>query len=79
MRIPLDNKIKELPDLPYTISFVIKKRQQIDNLMELPKLKRPSDELIWDGSPEELETWLDRVFNKKEQQEVIMDIDGIEG
>ena len=49
--------------MPYTISFVIKKRMQIDNLMELPKEKRPSSKLIWEGSAEELEEWLEVVLN----------------
>ena len=79
LRIPLDLKVKELPDIPYTISYVIKKKQQIDNLMELPKDKRPSDEMIWDGTPEELESWIDRVFHKKEQTEILLDVDSIEG
>lgn len=47
--------------------------------MELPKDKRPSDEMIWDGTPEELESWIDRVFHKKEQTEILLDVDSIEG
>ncbi len=65
MQIPLDPKIKELADIPYTISFIIRKRQQIDNLSELPKDKKPPEDLIWNGEPEELEEWLDRVFDSK--------------
>ena len=75
MRIPLDNKVKELSDLPYTISFVIKKRQQIDSLRELPKEKQPTDEMIWDGTTEEIEEWLDKVFNRKEKETVDFNID----
>jgi hypothetical protein len=67
LREPLDTKLKQLPDIPYTISFVIRKRIQVDNFNELPKDKRPSDKMIWDGSPEEIESWLDRVFKGKEQ------------
>jgi len=51
--------------MPYTISFVIKKRLQIDNLNELPKDKRVPEYMIWDSSPEEIEEWLDRVMNRK--------------
>lgn len=51
--------------MPYTISFIIRKRQQIDNLNELGKDKRPPEDLIWDGSPEELEDWIERVFDSK--------------
>ena len=64
MQIPLDPKVKELADLPYTISYVIRKRQQIDNLSELPKDKRPPDSVIWEGTPEEMEEWITRVFDK---------------
>jgi hypothetical protein len=70
LQIPLDPKIKELADIPYTISFIIRKRQQIDNLNELSKEKRPPEEMIWDGTPEELEDWLERVFNNKIQDKV---------
>ena len=50
--------------MPHTISFVIRKRQQIDSLSELPKDKKPPDDLIWDGTPEDLDEWIDRVFDK---------------
>lgn len=60
-----------MSQLPYTISFVIRKLQQIDNLNELPKTKRPPDYIIWDGTSEELDEWLDRVLSdKKHQSEV---------
>ena len=76
MQIPLDPRIKELADLPYTISFIIRKRQQIDNLSELPKEKKPPEDLIWNGSPEELEDWLSKVFdNKKGNNDIIFSID----
>lgn len=52
--------------MPYTLSFVIRKRQQIDNLNELPKSKRPDDKTLWDGSSSELEAWLERVTGNKE-------------
>lgn len=67
MRYPLDTRIKTLPEVPYTISYVIRKRQQLDGIYEMPKEKRPSDELIWDGSPEELEKWFDRLLKGKEK------------
>jgi hypothetical protein len=43
----------------------MRKRLQIDNYNELPKDKKPSDALIWSGSPEELEDFLDRVLSDK--------------
>jgi hypothetical protein len=63
LSIPLDPKVKDLSMLPFTISFVIRKLQQIDNLNELPKEKRPNDEIIWDGTSEEMDEWLDRVLS----------------
>jgi len=76
LQIPLDSKIKELADLPYTISFIIRKRQQIDGFNELPSEKRPTEKLIWDSDPEELEEWLDKVFDtkKKQQSEITFQI-----
>ena len=59
-----------LSDVPHTISFVIRKRQQIDGLNELPKDKRPPEEIIWDGTPEEMDEWLDTVFDRNKQQSV---------
>lgn len=84
MRIPLDPKLKKLTDVPYTISYVIRKRQQIDSFNELPKEKRPPDDLIWDGTSDELEEWIDKVFgrNKSAQQtndKIIINIDDVEG
>jgi len=75
LRIPLDPKVKELSDLPYTITFVIKKLQQLDNLRELPKEKQPTDEMIWDGTTEDIEEWLDKVFKRKEKETVDLDFD----
>ena len=80
MRIPLDRSIEYLKDIPHTISFVIRKRQQIDNLLELPKDKRPPDSMIWDGTSEELEDWVDRVFDhNKGSNEVELVVNETEG
>lgn len=59
---------------------MVRKRQQIDNLNELPKEKRPTDLLIWWGDPEEIEEWLDKVFkrNEKENDVMIFSTDEIE-
>lgn len=56
-------------ELPWTMSFVAKKRQQVDNLAELPKEKRPPDTIIWWGSSDELEEWLDKVLDTKKTKE----------
>jgi hypothetical protein len=67
LKIPLDKKITELRHTPYTISFVIRKRQQIDGFNELPKEKRPSDWMMWNSSIEEIESWLDKVLSGKKK------------
>ncbi len=75
MQVPLDPRLKELADIPYTISFIIRKRQQIDNLNELDKKRRPPDSIIWDGDADELEEWLENVFSDgKKQNDVIFSI-----
>jgi hypothetical protein len=71
----LDSKISELQEVPYTISYVVRKRLQIDNLNELSKEKRPTDEMIFEGTPEELDSWLDRVLSGKESKNLYLDID----
>jgi hypothetical protein len=55
-------------NLPWTMSFVARKRLQVDNLMELSKEKRPPDSILWWGTAEELEAWLDKVMGHKEQE-----------
>jgi hypothetical protein len=78
--VPLDTKIKHLPQVPYTISFVIRKMQQIDNLNELPKEKRPPDDILWDGTSDDLDEWLEKVLgDKKSQKDVQILITDIEG
>lgn len=67
MQIPLDPTIIQLADVPYTISYVIRKRQQLDSLNEMPSDKRPPESIIWDGSPEELEEWIDNVYDLKKK------------
>jgi hypothetical protein len=66
LQIPLDNKITTLTELPYTISYVIRKRLQVSSLHEMPKDKRPPEMTIWDGTSEEIEEWIDRVYGTKE-------------
>jgi hypothetical protein len=80
LRIPLDKRLTTLQDVPNSISFVIRKRQQIDNFNDLPREKRPPDDILWDGSPEELEEWFDEVLdrNKTTDNEVVIDMDEVE-
>jgi hypothetical protein len=83
LQIPLDPKVKYITDIPYTISYTIRKRIQIDSLNELPKEKRPPDSIIWDGSSSELDSWIERVMKSTSKdssgKDVIIDIDTIEG
>lgn len=55
--------------------------QQIDNLNELRKEQRPPDDILWDGTSEDLDNWLEKVLNpkKKEQNEVQLLIKDVEG
>lgn len=80
MKIPLDTKITELADLPYTLSYVVRKRMQIDNLSELPKEKRPPEDIIWDGTSEDMDNWLDKVYDKdKKEDGLVISVSDIEG
>lgn len=75
MQIPLDSKIEKLEDIPHSISYVVRKRQQIDSLAELPKDKRPPEKMIWDGTPEEMEDWIDNVVLGNAQGNIDIMID----
>lgn len=83
LRVPFDLRIAHLAQVPYTLSYVIRKMQQLDNLNELPKEKRPTEDIIWDGTSEELDEWLEKVLapknGKKTQTEVEFIIKDVEG
>lgn len=53
-------------DYPYTLTYVLRRRIQIDGYNELSKEQRPPKS-IWD-SPSELEDWFDRIFSRGEKQ-----------
>lgn len=71
-------KIEELRDYPYTISYVLRKRIQIDSLSELPKEKRPPFKILFYGTNEDLESWLETVMNAKHQDTIEIREDEIE-
>ena len=51
---------------------------QIDSFMELPKEKRPPDDIIWFGSQEDIDRWFDRVFKRdgtEPGKEIVLEID----
>jgi hypothetical protein len=82
LHVPLDPRIAHLAQVPYTISYVIRKLQQIENLNELPKEKRPTEDIIWDGTSEDLDEWLEKVLDPKKkhhQHEVEFIIKDVEG
>lgn len=78
MQVPLDPQVKQLTDTPYTISFVIRKRQQIDSLAELPKEKQVPEELIWYGTIEEINEWVESALTNKTDNYIHIDEDSIE-
>ena len=53
------------------MTYLIKKRQQLDNFLELPKEKQPPDLMIWWGTPEDIEDWLDKVYSRKPKDDDI--------
>lgn len=48
---------------------------QIDNLNELPKEKRPSEWMIWEGTSDEIESWLNKVLSGKQSSTANLVID----
>lgn len=78
LRTPIDTRLQEFKDYPYTISFVIRKRIQMDNLDELPKEKRPPFKILFYGTSEELDDWIDMVLDPKHEDEVKIFEDEVE-
>ena len=64
------------------MSFCIRKRLQIDNLSELGKEKMPPDYILWDGSSEDIDEWIDKVMDTKGRKhsndKVFINMDEIE-
>ena len=44
----------------------MRKLKQIDSFSELSKDKRPPDDIIWEGTQDDIDSWIDRVIYKKE-------------
>jgi hypothetical protein len=65
MGILFDKRLTEIRDLPYTLAFVIRKRLQVDNLNEFPEEKRPSEHLIWNGTADDINSWLKKAIENK--------------
>lgn len=76
--LPLHKELPPADDLPWTINWVIRKRTQLDGYLELPKEKRPPDDIIWYGTSDDIEHWFDRVFDRDKppiDKEVTLQID----
>jgi len=50
----------------------------IDSINELPKEKRPTDKMIFDGSSEELEEWLEDVLSGKYEPAISINLNEVE-
>lgn len=51
--------------MPWTYTWVVRKMQQVESFKEIPREKRPPSKILWWGTAEELDEWLDRVFDRK--------------
>lgn len=51
----------------------------MDNLNELEKEKRPPDEMLWNGTSEDLDEWLSAVFKQKPDDGIKLVAREIEG
>jgi len=51
----------------------------VDNLNELEKEKRPPDEMLWNGTSEDLDEWLEKVFQRNSNDGIKLVVKEIEG
>ena len=65
----MNKEFRDVRDIPYTLSYVFRKRMQIDNLNELPKKERPPDDILWSDNPDDLEDWIEKVVHKKKKDD----------
>lgn len=63
--LPLHDSLKDVVDIPHTISYFIRKCAQIISFNELSSDKRPP-EYMWDSS-QMLDEWFDTVFNREKK------------
>ena len=66
-------------NMPHTVTTVLRYKELIDSFNELPKDKRPPEE-IWFSS-ERLERWFDDVFDRKSHgaSTIEFDLSEVEG
>ena len=78
--VPIDSRLNEIRDWPYTIAYVMRKRMQIDSLNELPEDKRPPEYMIWNGSVEQINSWIKKAIHiPVKDTQLIISEDDIEG
>ena len=58
---------------------MVRKRQQVDNINELPEEKRPPELMIWDGTVDELNDWIDNALSGKQSSTADIVIENVEG
>jgi hypothetical protein len=55
----------------------VRKRAQIDSFNEMPKSKRPPEDMIWWGTADDIDKWIEKVYDRNEdpKYDIIMEID----
>ena len=79
LHYPLHSTLKDITtsEYPYTITFVMKRRMQLDSYLELPEDKRPP-RAIWDY-PSQLDEWFKNAFSDgSKQNEFTLPVDEVE-
>jgi hypothetical protein len=79
LKVPLVTQIQQIEDIPYTVSYIVRKRQQVDNINELPEDKRPPELMIWDGTVDEIESWINNSMSGKQSNTADIYVENIEG
>ena len=51
----------------------------MDNINELPEEKRPPELMIWDGTVDELNDWIDNTLSGKQKSTADVVIENVEG
>lgn len=51
----------------------------MDNINELPEEKRPPELMIWDGSVDDINEWIDSTLSGKRKSTADIVIDNVEG
>ena len=63
---PISKEFKDVKDLPYTLSYVIRRRMMIDGFNELPRDHKPPKSIF--DKPSELKEWFDRIHGDKQTE-----------